>query len=436
MSLWGITTAAEDKPKFLPVDKNAAGSTGAREHAIAVAGGWGLAPGLAASGNDNADATPEVLVCVRNLAEFMGSASIIGINWTDATVANTGTFDITVTFDEAVDITSATRSADQVITNKAYILLSRVGKTDMVEDSTMACQYFSGSGSNQLVFRGLAATNAAAGYLAFNGEGVGDTGIVTGIILDGTARITEEDGKAANGLRLEAGTATVGTFGGSLIADGSAAASVTVNGALTQSTTLVIDGLSGAALAVGQVVTVNGSGGTPAASITDADGGTGISTDNTLTITAVASVTSCTVSEPITVANDIVLLTSTNGGEEIVADSINFTVAGPAYDTRSDIKTITRVGADDSVALELEVGTTDLDGQDTVGTGNVFRLVQESGNAASLGSGDNATRNVENATRTDPYVVEISLNDAATFLASGTTSGTANILKGMDVAAA
>ena len=39
MSLWGVTTAAGDKPKFLPVDKNAAGSTGAREHAIAVAGG-------------------------------------------------------------------------------------------------------------------------------------------------------------------------------------------------------------------------------------------------------------------------------------------------------------------------------------------------------------------------------------------------------------
>ena len=59
MGLWGVTTAATDKPKFLPVDSNAAGSTGAREHAIAVKGGWGLAPGLAASGNDNTAATPE-----------------------------------------------------------------------------------------------------------------------------------------------------------------------------------------------------------------------------------------------------------------------------------------------------------------------------------------------------------------------------------------
>ena len=430
MGLWGITTADGDKPKFLPVDSNAAGSTGAREHAIAVKGGWGLSPGLAASGNDNTAADPEVLVCVRNLAEFMGSASVIGIDWTDATIANTGTFDITITFDEAVDVTSATRSANQTITNKAYILLSRVGKTDMVEDSTMACQYFSGSGSNQLVFRGLAATNAAAGYIAFNGEGVGDTGIVTGIILDGTARITEEDGKAANGLRLEAGTASAGTFGGSLIANGSAAASVTVNGALTQSTTLVIDGLSGAALAVGQVVTVNGAGGTPAASITDADGNTGLSTDNSLTITAVASVTSCTVSEPITVANNIVLLTSTNGGEELIADSLDFTAGGPLYDTRSDIKTVTRTGADSSVAIQLESATTDLAG--VAAHDSNASLVQESGNAASQDSDD---RNSE-VEFGDPYVVETALNDAATYLESGSTSGTANILKGIDVAAA
>ena len=181
MPLWGTTTAAGDKPKFLPVDKNAAGSTGSREHAIAVAGGWGLTPGIGATGNDNKDAQPEVLVCVKNLATFMGSASIIGIDWTDATVTDTGTFDITVTFDEAVDITSATRTADQVVTNKAYILLSRIGKTDMVEDSTMACQYYSGSGSNQIVFRGLAQTGDAA-YLGFNSDGVGDTDVITNYI--------------------------------------------------------------------------------------------------------------------------------------------------------------------------------------------------------------------------------------------------------------
>ena len=431
MGLWGVTTAATDKPKFLPVDSNAAGSTGAREHAIAVKGGWGLAPGLAASGNDNTAAQPEVLVCVKNLAEAMGSASIIGIDWTDATVGDTGTFDITVTFDEAVDVTSAAWSANQTITNKAYILLSRVGQTDMVEDSTMACMYFSGSGTNQLVFRGTSQTNAAAGFLAFNGEGVGETGIVTGINFNGTANLTEEDGSSALSLRLEAGTAAAGTFGGKLIAEGSAAATLTVNGALTQSTTLVVDAVSGATLAVGQVITVNGAGDTPAASITDADGNTGLSTDNSLTITAVASQTSVTVSEPITVADNIVLLASTNGGEELIVDALGIKVAGPLFDTRSDVTTITRTGADSSVALALEEGTTDLDGNPTHNSDG--RLVQETGNAASNNSDG---RNEEGKiASTDPYVVETSVNDAATFLQSGTSSGTANILKGIDVAA-
>ena len=427
MGLWGVTTAATDKPKFLPVDSNAAGSTGAREHAIAVKGGWGLAPGLAASGNDNADAQPEVLVCVKNLAEAMGSASIIGIDWTDATVGDTGLFDITVTFDEAVDMTSAAWSANQTITNKAYILLSRVGKTDMVEDSTMACMYFSGSGTNQIVFRGTAQTNAAAGFLAFNGEGVGETGIVTGINFDGSATMTEEDGSSALSLRLEAGTAAAGSFGGKLIANGSAGAVATVNGALDGSTTLVVDGVSGT-LAVGQVITVQD---TSTLAISDSDSNTAISTNNNLTITAVASQTSVTVSEAITVANDVVLLAMTNGGEEMIVDALGVKVAGPQYDSRSDITTITRVGADDSVALQLEEATTSsfIDSLNNDGG----RLVQETGNAASETDGINLEG--QNSFLTDPYVVETSVNDAATFLQSGTTSGTANILKGVDVAA-
>ena len=412
MPLWGTTTAAGDKPKFLPVDKNATGSTGSREHAIAVAGGWGLAPGIAASGNDNKDAMPEVLVCIKNLATFMGAGSVIGIDWTDATVTDTGTFDITVTFDEAVDITSATRTADQVVTNKAYILLSRIGKTDMVEDTTMACQYYSGSGSNQLVFRGLAQTGDAA-YLGFNSAGVGDDDVITGIIFNGSAALDDEDGFSAIGIRKEAGTAAAGTAGDKIIADGSAAASMTVNGALTQSTTLVIDGVSGATLAVGQVVTVNGEGSAPASSITDADGATGLSTDNSLTITAVASQTSVTVSEAITVANDIVLLASTNGGGEMLVDALSFVVAGPTFASRSDISLITRTGMDTSVAIELESNTDESTGGRIVANG-------------SDGSSSNAD---------SPIVVEAYLNDVSTYSASGSSSGTAYVLKGVDVSA-
>ena len=434
MGLWGVTTAQSDKPKFLPDDSNAVGAGGAKEHAIAVKGGWGLAPGQAFSGNDNTDADPEILICVKNLAEAMGSASVIGIDWTEAELADTGTFDITVTFDEAVDITSAARTANQTITNKAYILLSRLGQTDMVEDSTIACQYFSGSGTNQITFRGVAQTNAAAGYLAFNGQGVGDAGIVTGINFNGTATMTEEDGASALGIRLEPGTtgAAANTKGDSLIANASAGKSATTNGAVSASTTMVLDGNVGT-IAVGDVITVKD---TTSLDISDSDGGTGISTDNTLTVAATNGSTSVTLSEACTIANNIDLLFSTDGGDEIIADALAFGVAGPAFATRSDIMTITKVGEDGSVAIALESGTTHIDGTPiTEGS----RIVQESGNAASNNSDG---RNAEEAgggtigNSGDPIVVEESISDAATYTQTGSSSGSALVLQGMTVASA
>ena len=224
MPLWGKDTDAESRPKFLPIDSNAQGSSGSRQDAIAVVGGWGLSPGFGNSGNDNKAAQPEVLVCIRNLVEVFGSATPVSIGWTEGAVADTGTFDITVTFDEAVDVTSAAWSANQTVTNKAYILLSRLGSTDLVEDSTMACQYYSGTGSNQIVFRGTAATGAAA-FLGFNGSGVGDTASEgrTAIFFHGTADIAEEDGGSILGLMLESGTRD--TYGDKLVLNSTAGAS-------------------------------------------------------------------------------------------------------------------------------------------------------------------------------------------------------------------
>ena len=218
MGLWGKSTTAESRPKFLPVDSNAQGSGGSRQDAIATSSGWALSPGHANSGNDNADAQPEILVCIRNLADVFGSATPISIGFTEAEVADTGTFDITITFDEAIDVTSAAWSANQTVTNKAYILLSRLGATDMVEDSTMACQYYSGDGTNQITFRGTAATGAAA-YLAFNGAGVGDTASEgrTAIFFNGTADMAEEDGGSILGLMLEEGARD--THGDKLVQD-------------------------------------------------------------------------------------------------------------------------------------------------------------------------------------------------------------------------
>ena len=222
MPLWGKDTDAESRPKFLPIDSNAQGSSGSRQDAIVVSGGWGLAPGFGNSGNDNKAAQPEVLVCISNLVEVFGSATPMSIGWTEGAVADTGTFDITVTFDEAVDVTSATWAANQTVTNKAYILLSRLGSTDMVEDSTAMCSYYSGTGSNQIVFRGTL-TTSTAGFLGFNGSGVGDSAAEgrTAIILHGTADIAEEDGGSILGLMQESGTRD--TYGDKIVLNASAA---------------------------------------------------------------------------------------------------------------------------------------------------------------------------------------------------------------------
>ena len=413
MGLWGNSNTVESRPKFLPIDSNAAGSSGARENIIATEGGWGLSPGLAASGNDNADAQPEVLVCIRNLGKFRGSATVQSIDWTQGQIADTGTFDITVTFDEAVDMTSATRTANQTVTNKAYILLSRLGQTDMVEDSTMACQYFSGSGTNQITFRGVAQTNAAAGYLAFNGAGIGD-GITPGeaaIVFDGSAVMNEEDGNSALSIMQESGTG--GNSSDRIVLDSTAAVSATTNGALSASTALVLDGNSGT-IAVGmKVYALVG-----ATSIADAQGDTGCSQDGTLTVTATNGSTSVTLNKAITVANNVDLNFSADGHDEILSDSLDFTVQG--VDGATNIMTgVTFTGGDADVKIgELEEGTA----QDlNIGDGGTIVL-----------EGTDPSKTDEN----DAIVAEDKTSDVAVYTEQGSSSGSAQILMGVTVAGA
>ena len=178
----------------------------------------------------------------------------------------------------------------------------------MASDGTMACQYSSGSGTNTLTFRGRR-SQTAAGYLAIYDNF---------IHVNGTATM-QSDSETFAGILSE-------TDGGqsddSIVLDASAGASGTVNWCITASTTVVVDGVGGT-IAVGQVVTVNGAGSTPAASITATDGDTGISTDNTLTITAVELKLHLQFQNQVTVANDINLLFSADAGEGIEQNSIS-----------------------------------------------------------------------------------------------------------------
>jgi len=205
MALWGKSTTAESRPKFLPDDSNAAGSSGAREHAIVQPGGWALKSGLAASGNDNTAADPEILVCISNLSNVFGNANILSIDFTAGEYADASDFTVTLTFDEEITVTSAAATSNQTITNKMYLLLDRLGGTDMSSDNTIAAQYSSGSGTNQLSFVGRL-QSADAGFIGWSNTMVNFNGTSAAVDNDGhdirTFRLNSSDGSADSNDRI------------------------------------------------------------------------------------------------------------------------------------------------------------------------------------------------------------------------------------------
>ena len=391
MALWGKTVDTEARPKSLPNDSN---SSYSREFVTATSKGWVFQPGTAsaATGNDNASADPEILVAIRNLSSTqLRSANLLSIDWTDGAYADAADFDLVLTFDENITVTSAAATSNNTITNKVFITLNEIGATDMVTDNTVNAQYKSGSGTNTLTFRGRLNTTDA-GYLGFADNF---------IHVNGTATM-QSDSETFSGILSE--TATVAGSDNSIVLDASSGASGTVNGAITTaSTTVTVDGVSGT-IATGQVVTVNGAGSTPAASITDGDGATGISTDNTLTITAVASQTSFTVSEPIIVADNINLLFSADAGEGIEMNAVSMTTEGA--DGATSV-----VGTQ---AMRTGFGVDTLDGR-------IGLLEDDSGKIQQESSADGFAAE-EFTVDADGLVLETK---------SGSSSGSATILKGV-----
>ena len=385
MALWGKTSNAESRPKSLPMDSNSGYS---REFVTANKKGWVFQPGVAsaATGNDNPAAAAEILVCIRNLSVSTQSANLLSIDYTAGAYADAADFDLVLTFDEEITVTSAAATANQTITNKAFILLSELGATDMVQDSTVACQYKSGTGTNTLTFRGRLNTTAN-GFLSFT-DGF--------IHLNGTATMQDVDGETIQGIRDE-------TADDSILLDGSDGTVATINGAITTATTsIVVNTVSGSTIAVGQVVTVKGG----AASITDVLGDTGISTDMTLTITAVASQTAFTVSEEVTVADDIVLNLQSNAGEK------------PELNAAS----MSNEGAD---------GATSVIGTQAYRTG--FGVDTQVGRVMMLEE-DSSSKIINETDGTDGFEGEEFTTDAAGLIVvtqAGSASGSASVLNGV-----
>ena len=169
MALWGKSTSADSRPKFVVDNTDAADGPGAREHVKATTRGWEMSPGTGANGNDNADAQPEILVAIGNLSSTLGAANLLSVDFAAGTYAHDGSadFDVVYTFDEAVTVTSAAATADNVTSNKIVVDFHIVKVTDMTKREDMKMQYHSGSGTNTLTFRGrIPAAGAAGDYIA------------------------------------------------------------------------------------------------------------------------------------------------------------------------------------------------------------------------------------------------------------------------------
>ena len=201
MALWGKSTTAESRPKWLGGD-GSQGASGAKEDAFANTAGWALRAGTAAGGNDNTSAQVELLACVSGLATTLGVANVLSVDYTAGEYARTEPFDMVMTFDEAITVVSAAWSADQVITNKLYFIVGNYGPTDMADDGSMYMQYFSGSGTNKITFRGTIPGTAVA-----NGR-IGDADYA--FVAHGTATIKDAAAVAVTLPVLAGGSATGG----------------------------------------------------------------------------------------------------------------------------------------------------------------------------------------------------------------------------------
>ena len=196
MGLWGKSTSAESRPKFLSTDNNATGAGGARNNAFANTSGWALRPGLAMSGNDNSSAQAEVLVCIRNLSSTMAEANLLSVGWdSNTSLAHDGTgyIDIYFNCDEAITVTSAAYTGDSTETNHWYFTLRALDPDDLSEDAAINMQYYAGSGTNRITFRGVIPAGAQAGAVIALNESGSSAGTCP-LVTNGTAAVVDGNG--------------------------------------------------------------------------------------------------------------------------------------------------------------------------------------------------------------------------------------------------
>ena len=135
MGLWGAATNDESKPKNLTAAQ--------KKEVFANASGWVQQAGTKASGNDNASATPEVLVAIGDLATSLGQATIDAVNFSvGQTVSGAGGSVLTVEVNFNEQVTVSTASPLMVVANdqtgsggSASITLTMDGSLPLTNDT-------------------------------------------------------------------------------------------------------------------------------------------------------------------------------------------------------------------------------------------------------------------------------------------------------------
>ena len=141
----------------------------------------------------------------------------------------------------------------------------------MVEDNTIVPRYYSGSGTNQITFRGV--LQSAYGYIGFNTKA---------IVFNGSDA-NEEDGKSILAIRQEN---TVQHHHGNCSRFNWDCIATKVNGAITTASTVTLDNNSGT------IVGMKVYGQDNATPLTDENSSTDLSQDGSLTVTATNGSTS------------------------------------------------------------------------------------------------------------------------------------------------
>lgn len=195
MGLWGASDADESKPKNL--------TTAEKKEVFATTAGWVREAGNASSGNDNANADPEVLVAIGGLTTSLGAATIdsVDLNTTVADKSDGFTLSVTVRYNEAVDVDTSGGTPTISITNGNEGAGSGRGPHTL--------SYASGTGTNELLFTlAIAAANAATNEDDVLSVGAQSVALNSGTIKDaGTATNAEVAISSAQG--TAAGTVTV-----------------------------------------------------------------------------------------------------------------------------------------------------------------------------------------------------------------------------------